>query len=840
MQLNDIVTLTSNVQNGRLLSSYSFSWAIDTCLSAGCIYGSSYNDFVRVAVGRVDLSSGYKFKATLTVTDKTTGVSAQGSVWVEVDQLPVAGQISIYPTDGYAWSTNYTVTASGFSVASGKLYYRFYYMKTGSTELIPVSLRTEASSLTTQFPAGSTWYDYAMTVFVRAYNERGGHIDISTTFTSKTPSSATAYSTVVSQYETLKGSVDQNDPASLLKQALLGTLLLSKINETSGSQTGSQACNGQGVMNNGNCICNLDYAKRTDCSISDAEFALETQLAAKLLGDTASLVQTEPSSAKYETAFQIVLNVADKEDMLDQSARAVARNLLLICTNTTTVPDSYTDLAKAIDGVAVMSNTNAAEKEFAQMKTLIDRLVVKQLEKVNLTSGSDVIDSRMDNVRIRSVLTRGSLNATINMGNIVFPTTLVMLNNTDTYVRLSVAEWDTPVYSWISDYAKARSNVISIEVRTIDGATKNITSLSAPVNIAFPLSTGSISAQDLTALRCMYYNNYSGQYLLAGMKFVSIDLENEVGNCQAFHFTDFVMAVPTGGMYILPDSDDDTTLFGAKVKVYKLYLSPLFWFTVSVTIICGYLCLWAYCKEKSENELVDLMRNKAYLEQKDFFQEKTKVELAPASLNDSGGRQHDNGGNSSGGSGSGSDPHRISSMAEGSSQVHDSVQDSTPASALGSARGAEATRVEPFNNTSSEDKKEDTFRKASGEPQTVIGVPEETANPTAKKDDFDRVATPVPGTESADQAAKPRRFRRKRKFKKGKKGNRAKKDPEAKAEAPTPVSAFDETVGVGLVSTPAPAALDLVIAKTGAENIEEVGASKKQGTISMLLVSDSY
>ena len=825
VQKNDIITISAALQNGQALSSYYFTWTVDSCLDSGCIYGNIGNDFVRVAVGRVNFTTySNKFKVTLLLTSKATGATAQGSVWVEVDSLPTPGIVTISPTDGYAWSTNYTVLATDFTVASGKLLYKVFYMMAGTSELVPVSLKTEGSSHTTQFPAGSAWYDYSMTVVVRVYNERGGYIQVNKTFACKELSGSTS-STVVTQYQTLKSAADQNNPQDLLARTLLGSLLFTSPNVSS-----TTLCSGQGVLTNGHCICNLDFSQRSDCSISDSQFALETQLAGTLLNDTKALLALEPSSSKQAAGFEVVLKITGKPDLLSASTRALARDILANCTANDSAAWTYSELARAIDGVAVLTNKS---EEFAQIRTLIGRLIEKQVANVNLTYGNEVVDSDVENFRVRSVLTRGSLNATINMSNIVFPTTLAMLNDTDEYVRISVVEWDTAVYAWSGDYPRTRTNAISIEARSLQGVTKKIDNLLSPISITFPLETASISAQDLTALRCMYYVEASDQYSISGMKFIAIDLDRELGKCEAYHMTDFVMGVPSGGIYILPSTEEETTVFGAKVKIYKLYMSPLFWFTVSVTLLCSYLCLWAYCKEKSENELVDLMRSKAYMEQKDFFQEKTKVELAPAELNDSGGRQHESGHNSSGSAGESSDPRRISSMAEGSSQM----QDSTPVSALGSARD-EVTKVEPF---AEEDNKAGTFRREEEkkpENAAVVGVPEEVNNTAAasstieKKDTFDKVATPLPTAEIAAQPAKPRRFRRKRKLRRRKNA-----DGEGKAQ-PDQENCQVTAAGLAQVSTvsPAPVAVDLAMTRTGAENIEEIGIKKQQGTISTLLV----
>ena len=722
------------------MSSHSFSWTVENCTTAGCIHGSSNLDQVRISVNNVNFTSGYysyKFKVSVLIVDRLTGLSAQTSLWLQAEPLPSAGVLSISPAEGISWATNFTIKAMGFASASGKVYYEFFCVKPDTGALIPISARTEAYSIVTPLPPGLESEDFDMTVMVKAYNTRGGYIKVVARFRCEPPISEA--STVVEKYNGLKSSGDVHNPIDMLRWALMGSLLLSDLNESvvATAQSGELVCNGHGVMSNGNCICNLDYSKRANCTISDTDFALETQLAATLLSDTASLLNLEPSAQKHSVAFYTLLNIVNKQDLLNSTTRSLARNLLIICTEETS--ESVTDLARAIDGVSSMSNA----KEYEQLHTLITRLVGRQLDSLWRASGDEIATTTTASFRTRSALIQGSLNVTINMGSVVFPSSLSMLNDTDEYVHLFITEWYVPVYAWINEYSRAKSGVVSIEMRTEKGEVKSVNDLQMPINISFPLEAATLSAQDLNEMRCLFYNRSEDTYSTSGMRFVSVDLEKALGTCQAYHLTDFVMGVPTGGAYVLPGAQtEETTIFGVRLRFSDLHKSPIFWLTISLTLICGYLCLWAYCKEKSENELAGMMRSKAYIEQKDLFREQTGIEPGESVVIQQSSFVHQQ--SCSGTVAAQSVDPRFVSSVEAMNPVQQPPDDPPK------------PPVDPANQV-------DTFRQEDTNPKLEQSPPLEDEG---KKDAFDTIAIPVPGAGLSGAGYKQRQFRRKRKFKK--------------------------------------------------------------------------
>ncbi len=760
VQLGDVITLNATLV-GQRLADYTFSWSVESCCSGGCIFGNNNNDFVRVVVGNVNFTSGYDFKVSVTATRKSTGISALGCLWISASPLPVAGALTIDPTEGESWSTNFTLSADGFlDPQGGKLSYAFYILKPDTAVPILISPRTESSSVLTQLPSGLETTDFTMVALVRVYNSRGGYVEAKTGFHCEPP--IDSEDTVLEQYKALRDSADPNNPLDRLRQAVVGSLLLSEVNASRiiTTQTGTVVCNNQGLLSNGNCVCNLDYAKRSNCSISDSEFALQTQLAYLILSDTATFLPTEPSDARNDVAFQTVLNVVSKRDLLNSTVRAMARNVLMDCTLSTS--RSKEELAEAIEGIVPLSNGSAGQTEYEQQLTVLARrLVEKQLEAVKLRYGNETVETETQGFRVRSGIIRGSLGVSINMSNIVFPSTRIMLNDSDEYFVLSVVEWKTPIYTWIADYARTRSNVVSISVRTLAGAEVNVSDLSSPVGVSFPLDIPAISAEDLTALRCLYYNNSSGAYSVSGMNFSSIDVDNGIGYCQAYHLTDFVMGMPAGGAYVLPTEESaDSTIFGVKVGMYSVHRSPLFWFTISFTIVCAYLSLWAYCKEKSERELTELRHSKSYAEQRSLFQECTFAEPNEASLQ----------------------PESNQAQKQGSASVAacaSSAQASLAVSASGEPK--ELTKVEPV--TEEEKRADDAFRRRGKEDRkNTEEEPEQKG-----RDAFDTVAVPVPGGEGS----RPRQFRRRRKCK-----QKSEQTSEAPAQQPPDLEGMADVVQV--------------------------------------------
>ena len=415
-------------------------------------------------------------------------------------------------------------------------------------------------------------------------------------------------------------------------QIFVGSLLLSEKIDTALSvgnfyPIGSNPCNGNGLWSKSiGCICNLGYSKRLDCSMTDAQFANEVNLAAIIISDCNALINIEPSQSKYMPLFHTMLTIANKSDLLNQTMRQAIRNIIEVSINIAK-PIQSEYLAKVIDSTALISSgKDGYIDEYKQVRRMINALINIQTLELNILYGNESAIKDMQNFKVQSTMFRGSQNISLNWANLQMPHSSIYLNNTDFYAMLSVIEWKIPIYSWIRDYSRLKVGVTSVDATTVyENMPVFIGNLTEPLNITFPINTLSISGKDLTKTRCMYYDNISNQFITTGIRTIKIDINNSIGYCQAYHLSDFSMGIPSSlpysgpiPYYIPPEFNEN------KARKYEIHQSPLLWLTVSLTIVFGYLCFWAFCKEKSENELANMRRSRSYLEQKNNFQENTE------------------------------------------------------------------------------------------------------------------------------------------------------------------------------------------------------------------------
>ena len=82
----------------------------------------------------------------------------------------------------------------------------------------------------------------------------------------------------------------------------------------------------------GDCYCTDGYKKRIDCSISDTQFSEESNLAVQILqyleNNSSELAKFQP-----QLFFDTVGSVITKSDLINDTMREVARNLLEKCLN---------------------------------------------------------------------------------------------------------------------------------------------------------------------------------------------------------------------------------------------------------------------------------------------------------------------------------------------------------------------------------------------------------------------------------------------------------------------------------------------------------------------------
>ena len=623
VQPNQIINVRVNLTNYPL-SNYSFYWVVTGCPDLCCYQGNTALDFINIKVWNITLPT---FSVTAYVTDKSNGRSTICSLDIEVDVVPTLGSLIVTPSSGFAWYTNFTLQATMFSLPRGSIYYQFGILTQDTNQFIPLSLNRISSSLTTQLPAfNSSQSNTYVQVVVRASNKNGGYVQANS-FIRIIQSPIISSISVLEKYNQLKQSADLFDSGAVLAQVIIGSLLLSPKNDSSISLNttfapGFSPCHGNGFWSNGKgCQCNAGYKSRQDCSLSDAQFLNESTLAATIVSDCINLTSQEPSKSKYPAIYNAMQTIITKPDLLNFTTKATIRNVIENCLNNTK-DISPTGLAQAIDTVSYISTGQQGQKDFAQIKRLISGLTSLQSSIANSAIGNETVTNNLTNFKIQSTVLRGSQNVSINMGNIQFPNSIAFLNNTDNYVKLSVVEWKLPIYSWIKGYSNLKSGTVTIDVEGISGKIVNITE---PINITFPMNVSQISSKNLTQTKCLYYDNKSGQFIISGMKLLKIDLNQSIGSCQTSHLSDFAMGIPTPSPYSGPiPRYIQPVITEITRNIYEIHRSPLFWFTISITLILGYLCCWAYCKERSEEELAKLMRLSQYAEQKDFFQDHTE------------------------------------------------------------------------------------------------------------------------------------------------------------------------------------------------------------------------
>jgi len=821
VQQNDIIFIQA-VSKRYPLSNYTFRWEIHECKEIPCYYAGPTKDFIRVNVSRVNPESDGTFGVEVFATDILTGSTGRAGLTIKIDPLPTLGNLVISPNEGDAWTTNFTITAKGFITADGKILYEFLYQKPGKTAFTSISVKSEAASIVTILPQGASDKEYLLPVAVRAYNYYGGYVMQNTTIKVKVPAQR---ANVLEQYEILKNRADSQDPSSILGKALLATSLLSdRVDTVPIPRPEDIPCNGQGTYANGKCICNPTYRARIDCSISDDQFTQESSLAGEILNDANKLMIVERSNDKTSAIAQVVVNIATKPDLLNTTTRNLARDLLEKTINETSSIDTE-DLASAIDTVSVMSDISSIrQKEYTQVRKILDYFIELRAKNIDARVGNETIVQTFTNMKSQAAMLRGTYNVTLDMDNVKFPSTLSFLNNSDDYVTLHVIEWKTPIYNWAEDFSKVRSNIVSIELKDLKGGIRRVANIPQPINITFPLPVSTITARDLTALRCVYYENLTNMFSIEGLNFLSLDLDNGTGACQTTHLTDFAMSVPSVNLGPLPPPErKDPTIFGFEFNIYEIHKSPLFWFTIAVTVIFIYFWVWSYCKEKSENELVTLMRSRVYQEQKDFFN-------VPKTL-----PQHER---------LNSQSNSLNASQSVSQSASQAVSQNSNRSGGGSARERtidnkdnKASRknsqkslsiLDDVNKVENISPEKETFRRSMEEKkESLIAVPDET-----KKDNFDIHAEPIKGAEGSVVVPK--------KFKRRKKGKKHSKKPDKLDEKQLAIPMQNDSTNLdNMQQTNQPlgndnntSALALVLGKTESEN----HSSNEKGTFILFLV----
>lgn len=550
---------------------------------------------------------------------------------IVVDSVPTPGKLIVTPTDGKAWSTTYTLAAENFKNGAKSIYYNFFYRHLSDAAYMPIALKSESNSISTQLPVGFAGDDYSIEMIVRGYNAGGGYTEAKTMIKSSVP-----YESVnaTEQYERAKKSMDKNDLEDVMRNALLGSLMLKFKNDTKPSaDSTSLVCNGHGVWIHDQCYCDPFYGTRHDCSIHDTEVLDNQKLAGEILSDIKDKATIEASSEVNNTIVQIIVNIANKPDILTEEIRTMARDLLN-ATFTEGVSVDHKELAKAIDSVAVLSGNSKglseeeykkeAEHEFNQVYQLVDLLLTKEI-KVDPTVKKISYD--LQNLNVETYIYSSNKDDQLNNGILEIDSVKSLMGSSKGHMKLTMVEWKTPIYTWTIQYPVVKTNVISVYAKDSEDNEMAVANLAKPIVIKFPLDVEKTSAVELTNIRCMSHNKAEALFRVEEMHVELIDVKNQLGICETYHLTDFAMVIPSEGSILFPNKTQQVVVIEPEeiIKKYVVYRSPLFWFTIAITILFSYLTLWACCKERSEFELVGLMRNKAYSDQKGFFQDKSKI-----------------------------------------------------------------------------------------------------------------------------------------------------------------------------------------------------------------------
>lgn len=261
VQQTDVITVSVNLLK-LPISACSYQWSVSGCPNQVCIQGNKASDYIRINLARIISFDNNTLQVTVSVTENSSGRSTQHFLIIPVDPLPTIGQISVSPSTGTAWITNYTLEATGFTLSEGLAYYEFGYYKPETTRYIPLTLQTISPTLTTMLPAGNNIQGgFIVQLAVRVYNQNGGYVQVNVTV--KNQPLFTSMS-VLDKYKQMKQSGDITDSSSMLMQAFVGSLLLSEKNDLNATyfSTNPNPCNSNGVWTTSlGCICNAGFRK---------------------------------------------------------------------------------------------------------------------------------------------------------------------------------------------------------------------------------------------------------------------------------------------------------------------------------------------------------------------------------------------------------------------------------------------------------------------------------------------------------------------------------------------------------------------------------------------------
>lgn len=615
------------------IADYKFAWKVDC---ANCIIGDPENDFIYVNVSNVILTEDSTFEIAVEATNQVLSMKkGEAKLEVKVDQLPGVGELICSATEGYSWYTHFVLEAIGFS-STEPLYYEFIYYCKEKQRYAPLTIKNEQSRLETVLPTGVAEEGYMLEVGVRVYNEKGGWVQKSVKVKCKELITQTL--SPVQKYDLINSMKDLHNPLSVLERDLLVSYAVAETPAVPyKTYENDTICNQQELWLHMDCIRHLVTDRYAVYGEVASEFLEEILVSEKLLDTVQWANANEASLQKYQAMAQIVMNIAGDANILTEVSRHYARLLLAEVVSKGASVD-YDEFAVVLDNLALLStDITKQESEFELMKTLIAGLIDGDSETEIQKGDNFRIERDMVNFRVDATLVQGSYDLPVELGRVTFPSPKAFLES-DSYLYLSVIEWRIRTYTWIEDIDNIKSGIFTISAKYLNKTDARLTDLRLPVSIEFPLNLDTISAKDLNILRCLYFDVKASLFSSANLVSDPVDTETGVGKCYTTHLSDFAMGISTRleGLYPIPREKEELPHDEGR-KLYAIYKSPLFYFSISLGMIFLYLMLWGHCKEKAETELVTLMRSRLYAQQKNVFQdgfskrasEESKVSKSP-------------------------------------------------------------------------------------------------------------------------------------------------------------------------------------------------------------------
>lgn len=606
-----------------------YSQCSKTISCTKCAIGNINEHYVRLDISRFSVKESQLNLAMAVV--KGEEVVARKVIDMEVDAVPKKGSL-VWTQKGSVAAAEFSLQASGFEMPGEVVRYEFFYKQIEDETYDRISIRSAKSEYITKFPLSLLTSEQALDFMVRAYNERDGYIEGKITV--RLTEAPNQTETLLQLYENLISSIDFKNPQEHMNTILLFTHLLSP----KAKAAESEPCSGNGKLTNGKCYCQVYYEARPDCSIHRADFEQQKELAERLLRDIQDIEINDKSVDMKEGIIEAIGNIARTSDLLEESARKAVRGLLARSIRVETLV-STEKLAYAIDFIAVMAQKAdkdtelQAQTEYNQVFHMIDLMTTKEL-KSNYKAKR--LEYDLNNINVQSYIFSSTESGSLISYHFNITALEALMGNSKGHITVNMIEWKNSVYTWKLQDAGVISRVTTLYVKDANGVEIPFDFLYPPIWLRLAIDVGKHTAVNLTNMRCVSYNKTDFSFELVEAE--TVDVQAAYGICKAYHLTDFAMVVPLEGSYLFAVRPNPIPIDTTSSNSYSLKNSPLFWFTIAITILLTYAVLWGYCKEKSESELNVLMNNRAYAEQKYCFQDGDTSATARRVLQTSGSR----------------------------------------------------------------------------------------------------------------------------------------------------------------------------------------------------------